>query len=117
MRLRIDKDRTGYEAKDQKILIGLDTIVIPYKQTTQILSRSMNLKTHTPITFDVVEDWVYHHCHAEDVLWYCSSDVLFLALEGDRLIDTTYFLNSVYATFGFVLHMLINGQIAKSFCV
>jgi len=24
----------------------------------------------TTITFAVVEDWVYHHCHPEDVLGY-----------------------------------------------
>jgi|LauGreDrversion4_1035100.scaffolds.fasta_scaffold41912_1 hypothetical protein len=43
---------------------------IPLVRDLHTLYRASAGKT--PITFAVVEDWVYHHCHAEDVFGYCS---------------------------------------------
>ena len=43
---------------------------IPLVRDLHTLYRASSGKT--PITFAVVEDWVYHHCHAEDVFGYCE---------------------------------------------
>lgn len=61
---------TVYIAKTKTLHQITPSSHIPLVRDLHTLYRSSLGKTH--ITFAVVEDWVYQHCHPEDVMWYCS---------------------------------------------